>query len=411
MTSEVARLGLTSLRVLPSFAVSLEMLESDGVHLKSVSGDLFLAHLRQSLSDLLSIPAPAPARDFIPLVDFATLESSEEDDDDVRSVADDDDRLGAILKIVKSNSRRLTSLKPLREALVKLDERSSTFEAQVRICRQRDNLVFARIKEDSDSEVNRSREDRVVISGLPRISTGVSSHKDKKDHYLTVVSDLVLKALPDSEPRPAVTDVIVSINRSQATPTIEAKFDSVGGAAAFRKSAYLLAKAGNSEFVNLFFSNSVTQATRVRIEIMKAISKKLSTDSESAYVHGFSSRPVLHYNAIPDSNSQASGTGRSYSFVDTVTRFGDLVQDLDLMTAYKRAGSTFRGSMEQYFVLLREADEVPSITGSNHVPVGARSRGRGARGTPFRGAWRGGRGQKRFGGSPPGTPHKKKSST
>jgi len=218
------------------------MLETDGVHLKPVYGDQFLAHLRQTLTDFLALPAPVLPAPLIPLVDFANIESSEEEDD-VRSVPDDEDRLGAILKIVKSNSRRLSSMRPLRDALVKLDERSSSFEAQVRLRRQRDNLVFARIKEDSDSELNRSREDRVVISGLARVSSDVTSHKDKKEHYFKIVSDLVSKVLPDSDPLPTVIDVIVSIHRTQATPTVEARFDSAGGASAFRKAAYLLAKS------------------------------------------------------------------------------------------------------------------------------------------------------------------------
>lgn len=420
MRSEVSRLGLSTLHILPAFDVTTEMLEADGIHLKSGYGDKFLAHLCQSLRDCLVLPITVPAStstapSFIPLVDFADEDSNDDDDEDeVQSIPGEEDRLDTILKIVKSNSRRLSSVKPLRDALIKLDERSSSFEAQVRLRRQRDNLVFARIKEDSDCELNRSREDRVVISGLARASSGASSHKDKKEHYLKIVTDLVSKALPDVDPRPTVSDIIVSIHRTQATPTVEVKFDTSSGAFAFRKSAYQLAKSGDPDFSSLFFSNSVTQATRVRIEIMKALAKKLVTETETAYVHGFSSRPVLYYNAVPDAASHASGTGRSYSFVDSVIRFGDLVQDQDLVAAYKRAGNTFGGAMEQYFVLLREPSDVPVVSEANRVPISSRGASRGARGTPFRGAgrWtrgtRGSRGQKRLGGTPPSTPSKKK---
>jgi len=51
----------------------------------------------------------------------------------------------------------------------------------------------------------------------------------------------------------------------------------VAGALAFRKAGSLLAKAHSAEFASLFFSNSVTQATKVWVEVMKAVAKKLST--------------------------------------------------------------------------------------------------------------------------------------
>ncbi len=76
---------------------------------------------------------------------------------------------------------------------------------------------------------------------------------------------------------------------------MEAIFDSVAGAFAFRKAASTLGKAKDPHFVKLFFSNSITQATRVRVEIMRAIAKKLTTETENAYVQGFISRHVLRY--------------------------------------------------------------------------------------------------------------------
>jgi len=68
-----------------------------------------------------------------------------------------------------------------------------------------------------------------------------------------------------------------------------------------------------------------------------------------------------------------------------VSRYGELLQTFDLATAYKRAGQTFRGAMEQYFVLLTE--EGFSSTGANQQPLGQPSArgGRGGRGRPARG--------------------------
>ena len=397
LTTEILRLALPNLRLVPSIDVAPEMLEKDGVHLTPPAGDLFLRQLGLNLTSVLSSLAD------VTLMDRSNSQDSASSDDEIQSVAEGgDDRLGAILKIVTSNSKKLSSVKPLQETIAKMEESSRVFESQVRLRRQRDNLVFARIKEESDAELNRSRENRVVISGLERASAVLSTHQSKKDHYTLLVNGLITKACPDLDPKPAVVDIIVSIRRDQVQPSVEAVLDSVAGAFAFRKAASTLAKALNPDFSQLFFSNSITQATRVRIEIMKAIAKKLTTKTENAYVQGFMSRPMLRYLSRDPAVSLCSGTGRNYSFVDSVSRFGDLVLVHDLTAAYKRAGSTFQGAMEQYFVVLAEVGDMPVASGSNQSPIGNRG-GRGAR-AGFRGA----RGRKRFGEASSGTPSKKK---
>jgi hypothetical protein len=283
------------------------MLESDGVHLKPAASDLFLSQLGQTVTAALH-----PSSDVTLIGEYATVNSSDDDDDDdeVPSVATaPEDRLAAILRIVKSNSQKLSSVKPLKDSIARMTEASSAFEAQVRLRRQRDNYVFARLKEDADFEVNRSREDRVVISGLPRFSSSSTTHQAKKDHYVAVVTGLVDKCCPDMDPKPRVVDVIVNIRRDQLNPSIEVRFDSTSGAFAFRKSAASFAKTLHPDFNTLFISNSVTQATRVRIEIMKAIAKKLTTTTEEAFVQGFSSRPMLRYLVRESCESFCSGTG------------------------------------------------------------------------------------------------------
>jgi hypothetical protein len=109
-----------------------------------------------------------------------------------------------------------------------------------------------------------------------------------------------------------------------------------------------LAKAKDPEFGHLFFSNTVTQVTRVCIEILRAIAKKLTTESKAAYVHGFTSRPILHYVIKDLMPSNCAGTGCGYSFADAVSRYMDLLCQVDLASAYRRAGSTFQGAMEHY---------------------------------------------------------------
>jgi hypothetical protein len=399
-------MDLPNLQVTPPFAFDVALLESDGVHLNAVTGAAFLKFISLSIQGTLGGAKTAAAT--LADTDTATpadtdadatlvvINSGDEDDgeaeDDLESVvtsesdsASESDRLGAILKIVQGNSKLLKTVRPLKDSFTMLVQRADSIETQVRARRQKDNLVFARIKEETDYDLNKAREDRVVISGLERFGSGLSTHVEKKEHYKKLVSDLVALACPDVNPAPEVLDVLVNLRREQLHPVVEAKFDTPSNASVFRRAAASLAKAKHLRFAKLFFSNSVTQATRVRIEIMRAIAKKLATESESAYVQGFVSKPVLHYIVKENMASEASGTGRSYSFVDSVSRFGDLLMPVDLAPAYKRAGSTFNGAMEHYFVLLKDDFDascfvVPSV---NRVPLGHRGAFSGRRGSPL----------------------------
>jgi hypothetical protein len=107
-------MDLPTLTVLPSFNVTSEMLELDGVHLNPASGDLFLQHLCSSIKEVCQPPSD------VTLVNDVDISSDEDDDDDVQSVRVREDRLGAILRIVKSNSEKLSSVRPLQNTLAKM---------------------------------------------------------------------------------------------------------------------------------------------------------------------------------------------------------------------------------------------------------------------------------------------------
>jgi hypothetical protein len=229
------------------------------------------------------------------------------------------------------------------------------------------------LKEEADAELNKSKEDRVVIAGLPPPPLTCSNHLDKKKHYTEVVSRLINLACASSAVTPRILDVHVNLRKDRGQPLVEVRFDTAAGANQFRREGAQLTKAEHAEFQTLFFSNAVTQATRVRIEVLKALAKKLTTDTEVAYVQGFISRPVLQYRAVEGSSSNAEGIGRSYNYVDAIAKFGSKVDASDLSTAYVRAGNTFVGAMSQYFIIL--SDDLISSSGRvsvNRAPLGRR---------------------------------------
>ncbi len=356
--TEITRISSSQLAVCAPFIVVPSMLERDGVHLTQAAGDRFLDHLDTQLGNLL-----------VPVGDNT-------------SVTPPDDRLDQILAAVNRNSAQLDNFRNVSETVSDLSRTTTSFEAFVRRRFKDDDLIFARMKEESDADLNRSREDRVVITGLPRPAGATSTHAEKKLHYTEVISRLVTISCAASDVMPKVIDVYINLRKDRGLPLVEARFDSVKGAQTFRHEGVRLAKALHEDFQTLFFSNSVTQSTRVRIEILRELAKKLCTSSEVAFVQGFVSRPVLQYRVKEGSRSFADGVGRSYTFVDAVAKFGHRLAQKDLGTAYVRAGSTFDGALSQYFVVLvDDYNGQRTRSGANRETLGRRgglnSRGRG----------------------------------
>ena len=95
----------------------------------------------------------------------------------------------------------------------------------------------------------------------------------------------------------------------------------------------------------------MTLATRVRTDIMRAISKKFSTDKEEMFVTAFTSRPILH---IRNKEEGLVVGSVSLTFSDSVSRFGGSLTEEDLGEAYRRAGVVFRGQLQQNFVVLHD---------------------------------------------------------
>jgi hypothetical protein len=177
---------------------------------------------------------------------------------------------------------------------------------------------------------------------------------------------------------------------------MEVKLDSVENAGAIRKA--FADKRSKKElpesWSNLFITNSVNLATRVRIDLMKSIARKITNKSELAYVSGFISRPMLHIKAAPVvANSRPL---RSFTFIDAVSKFGRLLRFEDLDAAYSRVGNAFEGQVAQNFVVMNNQDHDSFRTGasggsfgSGAPPGGSRS---GSGSSSRAGAHAGGRG-------------------
>jgi len=407
--NEVSKHGSTHIRYLSPFVAPAHFFEADGVHLNPEAGIQFIQFIISGVdqvfpvdSALPSTTAAAPVASFPTLTYGSSASSSSLPSSfstpappiNYSSVAASGISLPQMSGLPPAATSSFASeFGRISSALATISGVTSTLRTDVQTRREQDNLIFARLKEDRDHELNKNRENRFTVTGL--VASGVPTDpKERREFYKHQLQMLVNEACPDVLPPPEVLDVYVNMRFGQSSPFLEGRMDSATSSAAFRVSGSKLARDESPNFRGLFIANAVTLSTRVRIEILRAIAKVLASDHMDAFVQGFSSRPLLHYNTKEHVNYRVDGANRSYTFVEAVSRFGHLVSPSDLLPAYRRARPAFNGCLEQYFVLLKEnvANDFFLPPGPNSAPLGPRASGFSSRGQRSR--YQGIRGQR-----------------
>ncbi len=177
------------------------------------------------------------------------------------------------------------------------------------------NLMMARLREESGTSLYRSKEDRIVISGITSKSPIPTDNKKRID-YLKKIAVEIFETLIKVF-RGKIMFLNQEKSQEQLIPSIEVRLDSPDHASAIRR--VFAEKRSKKELPTHLHKLSVTNyvnlvATRVRIDIMKAIARKLSNTKEIACVSGFISRPMMHIKKLPATTN--SRPIRSYTFSD-----------------------------------------------------------------------------------------------
>jgi hypothetical protein len=285
--------------------------ESDQVHLTAASGQIFLESLLKNSETFFDAP---------------TVNLEEEE---AEAMEDDQEEIGP---------------------MERLERRLELLESQVNSRKASDNQIFARIKEDMDWGANKAKEDRLIITGITSKTVPPKNPEERKVWMGKIVSDILEAVIPNFQGKIVFVNQMKS--KGQQIPMVEVKLDSVKNASDVRK-AYAEKKKEKVDLGRIFIANSVTLATRVRVNILKAIARKLSNKDTSAHAVPFISRPVMHVR--PTETSEVWSPPKTFSFVEAAVRFGHLVKQVELGEAYRRAGNSFKGQLEQHFLLLRES--------------------------------------------------------
>ncbi len=216
--------------------------------------------------------------------------------------------------------------------------------------------MFARTREELDAASNRAKEDRIVLNGISSSLPPPTDPRQRIEFLKGIVAEIFEKISPGFEGK------IIYLNQGKqqqlAQQMIEIKMDKTEHAIAIRKAFAERRKKKDlgAEFDSLFMTNCVNLATRIRVDIMKAIAQRQTNNTNIAYVAGFTSRPMMHIRAAgaPAANTRPL---KYFTFIDSISRFGRQLTKEDLETAYGRAGRSFNGQLQQNFVVLNKCDQ------------------------------------------------------
>jgi hypothetical protein len=112
-------------------------------------------------------------------------------------------------------------------------------------------------------------------------------------------------------------------------------------AARFRSEGARLSRAKQDGYVGLYFNPTVTLATRVRIEILKALSNRVTSSQQLAYATFNGPRPKLSVGPC----SGFPGRRSALHFAPAIKKYGYLLEDQFLDKAYSRAQMFFSGKL------------------------------------------------------------------
>ena len=315
-----------------------QQFENDGVHYNETSGRVFLDTILSDAdtyfkAELIELDEEkmVSVEEYIP----APISSKTCHSGDSSKKVESDPLLGQL------------GIDGLRRKVNALEEDLGRLGNSVERNRSGDILMFARIREELDSISNSKKEDRIVVTGLTN-SVPMPQSIDGKRKWL---NEMVAKTLDGIVPGSSANIQFVDLGKknSREIPLVEVKMRSREAAVAIRRQFAAKKKEG-SGFGRLFLTNSVTLATRVRIDILRAMARQCIGDDETAFVNAYTSRPVLTLKKKDESLRPLVLT-----FADAVARFGKVLSKESLAEAYKRAGNTFGGQLEQTFVVLKNS--------------------------------------------------------
>lgn len=334
-----------NMQMLPEFKVQVTDLLSDGVHLHSEAGTRFVDYLVNCVKDVIGAATPALTEP---------------------TIAD-------VMKLLNETLvPRTAAINPLQSRVDKVEQTLASRMVE-------DDVILARHSDELDQIKNEKWTNRVVIVNYPG-KDYPTTLADRKAFLVEKFRGLIEQILGE-----IVFDIFprASTAESDTVPPFEIKFPSEATCRKFKLEAHKKIKEDPSTFGEAGVHPKLTLASRVRVEVLRAISRKVNGPNQSAYCPIFNTRPILHVGPLVDGKVQRAET---LTYVDAVLRFKHLLTINDLVFAYRRVGYGFHNALRQTFIVLRDEDRkhaqsLPTTQGTSRGTKRTNdgsSRGRGA---------------------------------
>ena len=227
--------------------------------------------------------------------------------------------------------------------------RSEPIEDTARVVSRMVDIVMIRTFEQTRIERFASHSRVPVINGLTNSIPCPTGYEEKEKWLKDMVAPLVDSIVPESSKE--IAFINLAGNKERDIPLCEVKFKNRDIAIKIRRE-FAAQKKGGKDFGRLAVFNSVTLATRVRIEVLWALAKKRGNEKESATVQSYVSKPTL---IIKDKEGKRKPL--KLGFADAITRFGKTLREGDLASAYRKAGTSFQNVLQQNFVVLHDLNK------------------------------------------------------
>jgi hypothetical protein len=327
--------GLININKIDAILGSSQIFEKDGTHLTAKSGLSFVTNLIEMAEGAFE------------------AEAYEEADDSV---------VGKIISAGKDTTSQVNSkqVQDLRKDVTELKKWSKDMERQLNSRFACDNLIFARLREEMDAEANRKKEDRTLVMGFKEPVGLERGGPLRNEKIKKIVQEFCKKVKPDFDGQILFAATMGRPEKGKIR--IEFRLDSIEKAREIRKIFAMdrAAKKIDAELEELQVITVVTLATRIRLDIMKAVATKLESATQIAYVPNFLPRPIMH---IKKKSTEGDPSGsrahlRTLTFVDCIIEHGGVLEQGDLTKAYEKAKNHFKGTMRQHFLVLEEGHDI-----------------------------------------------------
>ena len=214
-----------------------------------------------------------------------------------------------------------------------------------------DNLTFAALKEEQDTEANKAMLNKVTVSGV--VIEGIHSMPDAD--RVKAMRDKIEELIDNVKEEGQTFEVqfVRHLNKQKKgndMAVIEVKLADIKQAKDFR-AAFVKKRKSLPDKINV--TPVVRLATRVRVEMMHSIClmlKKCDRSIDRAMCLQYVPKPVIK---IVRKTAGGTEVSRTWSFIDAViwVKEENLNDKIDFNKARQRAGAAFRGTTVVYMTL------------------------------------------------------------